>query len=130
VETYPGWTPWIGRIRRRVSGYAEHLGADEESVIDIAIAMGEALSRVVYDTDDGAALNGHRPRVIVVAEPRPGDRLQVVVRGDWQPFTARNGGFGPGAGLALLARTTEQVEVRADAEGPSEMRLTFRLHHR
>ena len=108
-----------------MSSYAEQVGADEQAAIDVSIAVGEALTRVVVTGAEPPA--GRGPRVLVVAEPLSGERLGVTLRGDGDGLLPRDDAYAPGAGIALLAHIAERVEVRAGDHGPTELRLTFRL---
>ncbi|WP_281424686.1 ATP-binding protein [Pseudonocardia nigra] len=105
-------------IRSRVERWARQQAMPEDAIIDLQLALGEAVANGVehaYVDADGAA-----PTVDVELEIRPMGRVRVVaVRvsdyGRWRPTTV-----GPsyrGRGLALIARLSHGLQVSRTGQG-------------
>lgn len=111
----------LGRLRRRVDRWAAQNGVPADSVIDLQLALGEAVSNGV----DHAYPDAERGTVEVELElrldgPEPSVEVRVVDHGRWRPVPRQNGYRG--RGLAMIAELTRGLRIATSERGTQ---LTF-----
>jgi anti-sigma regulatory factor (Ser/Thr protein kinase) len=114
----------LAQIRRAVAELVKELGADEEAVARIAIAVNEACSNVVshaYGDDEAGT---------VEVEAWAGERDVVFsIRDSGTPLAQRPAGStDAGLGVYLIASLSDDCELRNPEEGGNEILLGFRLN--
>jgi serine/threonine-protein kinase RsbW len=110
----------LSAVRHAVSEFAASLGADDETIVDLRLAVNEACSNVVrhaYDDDPGA----------MTVEARPmGRYLLVVVEDCGRGMAKASRDPGAGLGLRVASAVSSSFEVRRTVGG-TEVRLVFPL---
>lgn len=100
-------------IRRAVEQWAERSGVHEDVLMDLQLALGEAVTNGIEH-----AYAGDEPGTVEI-ELRLRDRIAIFVRvldhGRWRPMPAMNGYRG--RGLQMIERLAGQVTVLADGTG-------------
>ncbi|HEV2060405.1 MAG TPA: ATP-binding protein [Solirubrobacteraceae bacterium] len=122
---YPAIASQVPAIRRDVGDVARDLGADDEVLLQINLAVSEAVTNAVQHAyrDRPAGDSGH-VRVVV----RGGDDCLVVhVHDDGMGLTPRSDSPGLGLGLCVMAHATTHFEVRKGVAGGTEVVLHFQL---
>jgi serine/threonine-protein kinase RsbW len=120
VDANPGE---LAPIRRVVAELARELGADEEAVARIALAVNEACANVVSHAyrDDEAG-------TVEVEAWAKGSDVVFSIRDSGTPLAQRPAGTtGAGLGLYLIASMSDDCELRNPDEGGTEILLGFRL---
>jgi serine/threonine-protein kinase RsbW len=112
----------LGTVRRALSDFAASLGVDDETILDLRLAVHEACSNVVrhaYSEDIGA----------MKVEARPvGESLVVVVEDDGRGLSHASSDPGAGLGLRVASAVSDSLEVHQKQAG-TEVRLAFPLGH-
>ncbi len=100
-------------IRRAVEEWAERSGLDTDVVVDLQLALGEAVANGI----EHAYATGESGTVEIELELRDGVGIvvRVVDRGRWRPVPTTAGYRG--RGLQMIERIAGQVVVRADGSG-------------
>jgi serine/threonine-protein kinase RsbW len=110
----------LARIRRAVADFAASVGAGDNTVGDVKLAVNEACSNVVrhaYERDEGE----------MEVEARPvGDYLVVVVHDRGQGLTQRSSDPGAGFGLRVAKILSDSIEILDRGKG-TEVRMSFQL---
>jgi anti-sigma regulatory factor (Ser/Thr protein kinase) len=119
--TLPADPESVVLARQMVRGIVDHLGWGDESRNDISIAVTEACTNAVlhaYPDGDG--------EYVVSAWVGP-ERLVVSVRDHGRGISPRveSPAAGLGLGLPLMLAIGDEVSFSSDAEGATEVRLTF-----
>ena len=123
--TYPALASQIPAIRREVAGVARGLGAADEALLQINLAVSEAATNAIQHAyRDRAAADAGDVRVVVRSEQ---GLLVVHIHDDGMGLTPRNDSPGLGLGLCLMAHETERFEIRKGAGGGTEVILHFKL---
>lgn len=116
----------IAAIRRAVADVARAHGAPDAKLVQITLAVSEAVSNAVLHAyrDDGIA-----PDAVVRVLVRACDDscLDVRIRDRGVGPRPRPDSPGLGLGLALIAHETDGFEIRAVPEGGTELALRFAL---
>jgi anti-sigma regulatory factor (Ser/Thr protein kinase) len=112
----------IGRLRRAVVEFAGSRGASSGQCATIALAVSEALSNAVLH----AYLGHEQPGDVVVVAQMHEAALEVVVCDEGSGMRPRSDSPGAGLGLPLIARLTEQLEIRDTTPGMC-VRMTFAI---
>jgi anti-sigma regulatory factor (Ser/Thr protein kinase) len=107
--------------RRTLVGLAAALGADEEQLESIALAVSEALTNCVVH-----AYPGHAGRIHVSAWVSDFD-LSIRICDEGPGFEADSDTPGLGVGLGLIARLADQFEIAQPASGGTEVKMSFWL---
>ena len=108
----------LGKIRRAVSEYAASLGADEETIADLRLAVNEACSNVVRHAYDGG-------EGMMEVEARPnGGCLLVTVKDHGRGLGGRSSDPGTGLGLRVASAVSGSFAMQQNAPG-TEVRLVF-----
>ena len=129
--SYRALASQIAAIRRAVNEAARDLGASEDALLQINLAVSEAATNAVQHAyRDRAAADAGDVRVVV--RESYGNALVVHVhdRGmGLAPRPASPGlGLGLGLGLCLMAHECARFEIRRSPDGPgTEIVLHFRL---
>ena len=111
-----------GAMRRAVAEFAYAQGAAERLVMDIALAVSEAVTNVIVHAYRDAPRQG----VVTVLAEREGDLLHVLVSDDGSGIRPRTDSPGLGTGLGLIDRVAQSLEVSGgDDEGGGNVRMTF-----
>lgn len=114
----------VARLRAAVVAYANHLGAPDELVEDVRLAVSEALSNAVmhaYPRDAHGRLEARAS-----ADAAAG-LLTIHVRDYGTGCRPRPDSPGLGMGLHIMAAMTRAMELTSPAGGGTEVRLTFPL---
>jgi serine/threonine-protein kinase RsbW len=121
----PASAEMLSAVRKAVVGFARSVGAEEECVQAVAVAVNEAASNVVVhayprggtrplhvvaDTD-----TDHDKLVVTISDEGPGDASGPRVRGE------------SGRGLPLMRALADEVDVYRGPRG-TRARMTFALH--
>jgi serine/threonine-protein kinase RsbW len=113
----------LAPIRRAVAELARELGADEETVARITIAVSEACSNVVshaYKEDEAGSIE--------VEAWTKGSDVVYSIRDNGTPLAQRPvGSSGAGLGLYLIASLSDDCELRNPEQGGTEILIGFRL---
>jgi serine/threonine-protein kinase RsbW len=112
----------LARLRRALADFTESLGADDEAVADVRLAVNEACTNVVrHAYHDGGEIE---------IEARPvGDHLVVVVHDRGRGLDHPTEDPGTGLGLRVASALAEAIEIRNSGVG-TEVRLSFALSGR
>jgi serine/threonine-protein kinase RsbW len=110
----------VGDVRRRLVAFACELGADRDLQARVALAVTEAATNVVMHAYRDA---GPRP-LHVTADFEDGD-LEVVVADEGEGLRPRRSP-GLGAGLGIIAETSDEFVVRE--REPAGVELWMRFH--
>lgn len=114
----------VSGLRRTVARWLRGHGVPDDVVSDAQLALSEALTNAAVH----AYAAGDPGRVVVEAELRSGDGvLRVVVRDEGGGLAPRPDSPGSGLGMPLMARLTDDLELRVLDAGGTEVEMTFRL---
>ena len=124
--TYPALASQIPAIRHAVGDVARGLGAGDDVLLQINLAVSEAATNaILHAYRDRAAGEAGDVRIVVRGN---GDRALVVhVHDDGIGLAPRPDSPGLGLGLCLMAHETERFEVCKSPDGGTEVVLHFRL---
>jgi anti-sigma regulatory factor (Ser/Thr protein kinase) len=111
-----------GEARRAATGFAREQGAAAALTGDIALAVSEAVTKMLALSDGES-----RAAAVVLAAERDGDDLRVVVSHDGAPVTRGRAGPGFELGLAIIGQVSQSSEVRTRDAGGFEICMTFAL---
>ena len=108
--------------RRAAAQFAEETGCSDESLWRVRLAVSEALSNAVLhahltEIDPGA-------EVTLTAEAH-GDRITITVADVGTGMAPRSDSPGIGLGLGLIAKSSDDLEIGAGADGGTVVRMTF-----
>ena len=109
----------VGGARRAVLGWLETCGDDDWRRDDIALAVSEACTNVVYH-----AYPAPRTGLFDITAEVVQHELRVSVRDTGVGMRPRTDSPGSGMGLGLIARCSKSVTVDATSHG-TDMRITF-----
>ena len=122
---YPAHASQIPAIRRGVAEVARDLGADDDVLLQVNLAVSEAATNAVQHAyRDRAPADAGDVRVVVRGE---GGHLVVHIYDDGMGLTPRCDSPGLGLGLCLMAHETDRFEIRKTPEGGTEVVLHFLL---
>ena len=123
---YPAQASQVPAIRRAVRAIARDLGAGEDVLLQVNLAVTEAATNAIQHAyRDRAADAAGDVRVLVHGQP--GATLVVSVRDSGMGLSPRPDSPGLGLGLCLMAHETDRFEVRKAPDGGTEVMLHFRL---
>ncbi len=123
---YPALASQVPAVRRAVADVARHLGADDDVLLQINLAVSEAATNAIQHAYRDRALADAGDVRIVVHGAGP-DRLVVHVHDDGTGLAPRSDSPGLGLGLCLMAHETDRFEIRKTPEGGTEVVLRFEL---
>jgi serine/threonine-protein kinase RsbW len=113
----------IAVVRHAFGALGETLAIDEEVVSDIRLAVTEACTNVVVH-----AYPEDREGPLEVLATLRGEELTVRVRDEGPGIVPRPDSPGLGLGLPLIASLTEAMQLGHDADGHTEVCMTFALY--
>jgi len=124
--SYRALASQIPAIRRAVYEVARDLGADDEVLLQISLAVSEAATNAVRHAyrDRPPAEAGD---VRVVVREGYGDALVVHVHDRGMGLAPRHDSPGLGLGLCLMAHECARFEIRKSPGGGTEVVLHFQL---
>lgn len=122
-ETFPAEAPAAALARRAAGEYAAGEGADPDTLAAIRLCVSEAVTNAVQH----AYREQDEPGPVEVEARRPNGYLCLYVRDRGCGLAARSDSPGLGLGLPLISQTAAEVEVRAPAEGGTELVMRFDL---
>ncbi len=121
-ETWVAEPSAVPRARAAVVALARSVGATQEALDDVRLAISEAVTNVVVH-----AYIGMPPGPLHLTAKVEGRRLEVCVRDEGGGLRARPDSPGIGVGLPLIAAVTESLQL-ANSEGqPSSVTMAFNL---
>jgi anti-sigma regulatory factor (Ser/Thr protein kinase)/GAF domain-containing protein len=121
-QEYPAEPSSVADVRRGLAAFARALGAGEEQVMDITLAVSEAATNAVVHAFATRPTPG---TLRIVAEPADGE-LHVVVADDGHGMKPRGDSPGLGLGLPTIAQVTRSLDIRAGADGEgTEVHMVF-----
>ena len=111
----------IGPLRRDVGDYARRLGADDEQIAALTLAVSEAATNaVVHGFADTA------PGTIRVTATAADDSFHVVVADDGRGMRPRGDSPGLGLGLPTIAQLTTSFDISDGPDGRgTEVHMVF-----
>jgi stage II sporulation protein AB (anti-sigma F factor) len=108
--------------RHAVTEFLHALGADPHALADVLLAVSEVVTNAV--------IHGYRdkPGGVVAVEGRQWeDRLQVSVSDRGGGMAPRVDSPGLGLGLPMVGRIAQRVDITAQADGGTVVRMQFTL---
>jgi serine/threonine-protein kinase RsbW/stage II sporulation protein AB (anti-sigma F factor) len=124
--SYPALASQIPAIRRAVDAVARDLGASDDTLLQINLAVSEAATNAVQHAyRDRAAAEAGDVRVVVREGYRGSFVVHVHDRG--MGLAPRPDSPGLGLGLCLMAHECSRFEIRRSAAGGTEVVLRFQL---
>lgn len=122
---YPAVASQVPAVRRAVEDVARGLGADDEVLLQINLAVSEAVTNAVQHAyRDRPATDSGDVRVVVRGRD---DCVVVHVHDDGMGLTPRSDSPGLGLGLCVMAHATAHFEIRKGTAGGTEVVLHFQL---
>jgi anti-sigma regulatory factor (Ser/Thr protein kinase) len=121
VWWFPAIRAAVPVARSAIVEFAAAQGASEERLVDIKLAVSEALTNVVVHAYDGA------PGSIQVTAGVASGELSVLIADDGRGMGASGQGDGLGLGLTLISKVSDQFELAARSGGGTELRIRFDL---
>jgi serine/threonine-protein kinase RsbW len=110
-----------GEVRRRITEFAAAHGADRRLQADIALAVTEAVTNVIVHAYPAAGVGS----VSIAADIEEGE-LEIVVVDTGEGFRPGTSP-GLGAGLSLIAETTDDFAIREHSPRGIELWMRFNL---
>jgi anti-sigma regulatory factor (Ser/Thr protein kinase) len=108
-------------MRRRVSAFAKEIGAPEETIYAVTLAVSETVTNAVIH-----AYAGREPGPVAVRCRVEGEQLLVEVVDEGSGIVARDDSPGVGQGLAVVGALVRTLEIRSGAEGAGTVvRMAF-----
>jgi serine/threonine-protein kinase RsbW len=122
-EDAPAVPESVGLLRHGVGVFARGLGADDDVVQSVLLAVSEAMTNaVVHGFADRDA-----PGTLTVVAVAQDDAMCVVVRDDGDGMRARADSPGLGIGLPLMTQLAQSLEFRENPDGGTEVAMRFAL---
>ena len=103
----------VGEMRRRAAAFASAMGASDEMIHAVALAVSENVTNAVIH-----AYAGSEPGQVSVRCRADGDRLVVEVIDAGRGVAARHDSPGIGHGLAMVGALAQTLEVEPVPDGP------------
>ncbi|MEA2143831.1 MAG: serine/threonine-protein kinase RsbW [Solirubrobacteraceae bacterium] len=124
---YPALASQVPTIRHAVGEIARGLGADDDVLLQIKLAVSEAATNaILHAYRDRAAGDAGDVRVVVHGGELD-DSFVVHVYDRGVGLTPRPDSPGLGLGLCLMAHETDRFEICKAPDGGTEVVLHFRL---
>src|SRR4051794_25181967 len=122
-EVAPAVPASVAPLRHAVARYARTLGAPDDVVSNVQLAVSEAMSNAVVH----AYVDSPEPGYLTVRAFDHGEGMCVVVRDDGGGMRPRPDSPGLGVGLPLMTQMTQSLEFRASPSGGTEVAMWFAL---
>ena len=122
-EEEPAVPESVGQIRHGVSEFLRDIGAADEVVASVQLAVSEAITNAIVH----AYVDRPEPGTLAVTAYQEGDGLCVVVRDDGTGMRPRTDSPGIGVGLPLMTQLTQSLEFRENQGGGTEVAMRFAL---
>jgi anti-sigma regulatory factor (Ser/Thr protein kinase)/PAS domain-containing protein len=110
----------VGIVRGHVRRFAQEHGARGEDVVDVTLAVTEAVTNSVIH-----AFVGRAPGTVWVLATTAADELTVTVTDDGRGMQPRADSPGLGLGLPTIGRLAAFVDLREPVGGGTELSMTF-----
>src|SRR3954470_6704686 len=110
----------VTALRGHVRGFAEAHGVRAEEVVDVTLAVTEAVTNSVIH-----AFVGRVPGTVRVAAATGADELTVIVTDDGRGMQPRADSPGLGLGLPTIGRLAALVDLREPEGGGTELSTTL-----
>lgn len=120
VKAYPAMPQNVGIARRAVTEFLAQTDPGDLPIGDIALALSEAFTNVVYHAYVGQRLGEARVRVDVAAE-----EVVLTVEDDGRGMMPRPDTPGLGLGLPTIATLAKHFDVSTTARKGTRVRATF-----
>src|ERR1700728_1134377 len=121
-QSYPAIAESVPRARNDVVAFAVRRGASKPQLVEIRVAVTEAMSNAVVHAYDGKG-----PGDIHVTAEIAAEELWVLIADDGRGFQAPARNPGLGWGLPLIAHMSDRLEIAERADGGTEIRMRFPL---
>jgi anti-sigma regulatory factor (Ser/Thr protein kinase) len=126
-ESYPARPESVGRVRSALVRLAAALGANQDQVDAIKLAVSESVTNVVCHAY-GRATGACQPtREVHVAAAVAEGELWILISDDGVGLHAQSTSSGLGMGLALIASVADYFELAKRSGGGTEVRMSFAL---
>ena len=123
-RTVPALAENVAPLRHEVVDLAERLGAGDDLLTDVALAVGEACANVVVH----AYPPGEVGPLIVQASIEGGTEIAIIVMDQGQGMTPRPDSPGLGLGLPLIANLSDRLEIQDGPDGVgTQVEMVFAL---
>ena len=122
-EAAPAVPASIGPLRHAVARFALGLGAADEVVAAMQLAVSEALSNAVVH----AYIDRDAPGTLTVTADRHDDGILVIVSDDGTGMRPRPDSPGLGVGLPLMTQMSQSLEFSANGDGGTDVAMRFSL---
>ena len=109
----------VPRVRAAAMRAARRLGADEQTVSRIALAVSEASTNAVIHAFP------ERPGSIRVTVAEVEDRIEIVIADDGIGLTPRHDSPGLGLGLGLIADVSDDLRILRNPQGGTVIAMRF-----
>lgn len=103
----------VGQLRRRAAAYAAAMGAGEEMIYAVRVAVSETVTNVVIH-----AYAGREPGPVSLRCHAEDERLVIVVADEGSGMSVRSDSPGIGHGLAMVGAVARSLEIAARPDGP------------
>jgi len=126
VETYEATPSSVGHARHSVAELAREIGADDDAIRAISLAVTEACANVVVHAYREAGRAGD----LIVTADEVHDGLMVSVLDHGLGVTPRFDSPGIGLGMPLMSQLADKLEVRSSEGAGTEVCMRFSLASR
>lgn len=122
-EVAPAVPASVGSLRHAVVEFARALGAADEVITAMQLAVSEAMSNAVLH----AFVDPPAPGTLTLTAFTDGDEICVVVGDDGAGMRPRADSPGLGVGLPLMTQMAQSLEFRTNPGGGTEVAMRFAL---
>lgn len=119
-KSYPAVKEAIAGIRHDVAAVASFLGANEEAVERVRLAVSEATTNIVQNLFEHSS-----GRIHVTLAPLDEEQIAVTVADDGNGAVQRNPETGLGLGFIVMRECADTLEVRQPPSGAVEVEMHF-----
>ena len=120
ARAYPAMPQNVGVARRAVTEFLAQAEEDDLPISDVALALSEAFTNVVYHAYVGQQLGEARIRVDLMP-----DEVVLVIEDDGRGMMPRPDTPGLGLGLPTIATLAKHFDVTSTARQGTRVRATF-----
>jgi anti-sigma regulatory factor (Ser/Thr protein kinase) len=122
-EEEPAVPASVGVLRHGVAEYLHDLGAGDDIVASVQLALSEAITNAIVH----GFVDRPEPGTLKVSAYTEDGGLCVVVTDDGSGMKPRTDSPGIGVGLPLMTQLTESLEFRESEGGGTEVAMRFAL---